>query len=312
MQPVVPAENFAGCGYDISCVFRKFLSLLLQISFDKANIIPRGYKTNFLALGLSGYGNLQPMRDIPDFVLGKLPERKIGVRKLVLGQTEKKIGLVLGFVRGAQKLVTTGVRIMTDARVMPRGDAFGANLASGDEQLVELHVIVAESARNRSTALQIVVHEGTDDVLLEFALQIEYVKRDAEMFGDATRIVDIINRATTMLRRLGGLELREAALVPELHGEADDGLAALVHDRSDGGTVHTSTHGDCHGRDGAGRNHERKNFVGSCGHRVARGLGYGAKRFELCQWICHCRFTVHASRLRCEATERAIVRPSAG
>src|ERR1700691_3786042 len=286
MQPVVPAENFAGCGYDISCVFRKFLSLLVQISFDKANIIPRGYKTNFLALGLSGYGNLQPMRDIPDFVLG--------------------------FVRGAQKLVTTGVRIMTDARVMPRGDAFGANLASGDEQLVELHVIVAESARDRSTALQIVVHEGTDDVLLEFALEIDYVKRDAEMFGDATRIVDIINRATTMLRGLGGLELRETALVPKLHGEADDGLTALVHDRSDGGTVHPSTHGDCHGRNGAGRNHERENFGGSCGHRVACGFGYGAKRFELCQWICHCRFTVHASRIRCEATARAIVRPWAG
>src|ERR1700683_4190093 len=155
MQPVVPAANFAGWGYDISCVLRKFLSLLVQISFDKANVIPRGYKTNFLALGLSGYGNLQPMRDVADFALGKLPERKIGARKLFLGETEKKIGLVLGFVDGAQEFVTSGGGIVTDARVVSGGDAFGANLASGDEQLIELHVIVAERAWNRSATFKI-------------------------------------------------------------------------------------------------------------------------------------------------------------
>src|ERR1700675_3483444 len=128
MQPVGPAENLAGCGDDVTGVFRKFLSLLLQISFDKTDVIPGWHKANFLALGLPGHGNLQTVRNFAYFAFGKLAEGKIGARKLVLGQAEEEIGLVLGFVQGAQEFVTPGRRIMTNARVMSRGDAIGANL----------------------------------------------------------------------------------------------------------------------------------------------------------------------------------------
>jgi hypothetical protein len=129
------------------------------------------------------------------------------------------------------------------------------------------------------------------------------------MFGDTAGVVDIVNRATTMLRGLGRLELREATLVPELHGEADDGLAALVHDCGDGGAVHSSAHGDRYGGDCAGSKRQRAedSVVGSCGKFRAAlcGFGYGVKRLELCEWICHSRFTVHAPRLRTARRQRA-------
>lgn len=101
------------------------------------------------------------------------------------------------------------------------------------------------------------------------------------MLGDAARVVDIVNRTAAMLRGFSGLELREAALVPELHGEADDGLAALVHDCGDGGAVHSAAHGDCNGRDGAGSNRWRGNGVRGGGPFVAHCASEGVKRFEL-------------------------------
>src|SRR5271168_1473440 len=120
MQAVMSAENLAGCGDDVTRLFREFLSLLVQISFDKADIISGGHKTNFLTLGLSGDGNLQPVCDVSHFIFGKLAEGEIGARKLFLRETEKKISLVLGFVHGAQEFVTSGGRIVTDARVVSR------------------------------------------------------------------------------------------------------------------------------------------------------------------------------------------------
>src|SRR5271156_2106996 len=140
------AENFAGCGDYVTRFFRELPSLLVQISFDKADVISGGHKTDFLTLGLSGHRNLEAVRDVSHFIFGKLAEGEIGARKLFLSETEKKISLVFGFVHGAQEFVTSGGRIVTDARVVSRGDAFGANLAGGDEQLIELHVVVAERA----------------------------------------------------------------------------------------------------------------------------------------------------------------------
>src|SRR5271156_2252006 len=135
MQAVMSAENLAGRGDDVTRIFREFLSLLVQISFNKADVISGGHKTNFLALGLSGHRNLEAVRDVADFVFGKLAEGEICARELFLSETEKKISLVLGFVHGAQEFVTSGGGIVTDARVVSRGAAFCANLASSAQQL---------------------------------------------------------------------------------------------------------------------------------------------------------------------------------
>src|SRR6266853_660731 len=47
-----------------------------------------------------------------------------------------------------------------------------------------------------------------------------------------------------MLRGAVAPELGEAALVPELHGESDDGAALLLQEGGDGGRVDTAGHGD--------------------------------------------------------------------
>ena len=75
------------------------------------------------------------------------------------------------------------------------------------------------------------------------------------MFGYAAGVVNVVVGAAAMLGGAVILELREAALVPELHGEADDGLGAIVEDGGDGGAVHAAAHGD---RDGVGSRHSRR------------------------------------------------------
>jgi hypothetical protein len=47
-----------------------------------------------------------------------------------------------------------------------------------------------------------------------------------------------------MLRGAISLKFGEAALIPELHGQADDGPALLLEDRGNGGGVDTTGHGD--------------------------------------------------------------------
>jgi hypothetical protein len=104
------------------------------------------------------------------------------------------------------------------AGVVAGGDAFGADLARGDEELIELYVIVAHGAGDGRAAFEIIGDEGADDVELEFALEIHDVERDAEMLGYAACVVDIVVRAAAMLGGAVIFELRQAALIPELHG----------------------------------------------------------------------------------------------
>jgi hypothetical protein len=67
--------------------------------------------------------------------------------------------------------------------------------------------------------------------------------REIEMLRDALGVVDVVDGAAAVLRRACGLQGGEAALIPQLHGEADDGPALFLHKRGDYGAVDTSAHG---------------------------------------------------------------------
>src|SRR5580658_870611 len=263
MQPGVAAENFAGRGDDVAGFLRQFTSLLVQIAFDELHVISRGDKTDFLAFGLFGDGHSQAARDFADLALGKFAEREIGVRELFLRETEEEIGLVLGFVHGAEEFVAAGLRVVAHAGVMAGGDAFGADLSRGDEELIELHVVVTHGARDGRAAFEIIGDEGADYVEFKLALEVDHVERDAEMFGYAARVVHVVVRAAAMLGWAVIFQLRQAALIPELHGKADDGLRAFVEDGGYGGAVHTAAHG--HG------DRVRRD----CGRRAGRGFELG-------------------------------------
>src|SRR5258706_5891825 len=85
-----------------------------------------------------------------------------------------------------------------------------AELARRDHQIGELHALVATDAGYGRLAARIALRKVDDDSLPEARFIVEHVVRDAEAFGDAARIVDILPGAagTLFLRRSGRIELQ--------------------------------------------------------------------------------------------------------
>ncbi len=127
---------------------------------------------------------------------------------------------------------------------MSGDETVGAYLTRGGEEPIEFHVTVAERTRNRSAALNVIRNEWLDYILLEAVFKIDDVVRELEMFRDALRVVNIINRAAAMAAMTIAREFGKAALIPELHGETDDVFTARTQDCGDGGAIHSAAHGD--------------------------------------------------------------------
>ena len=112
------------------------------------------------------------------------------------------------------------------AGVVAGGDAVGADLAGGDEELVELEVVVAEGAGDGGAAGEVLGDEGLDDFGFEAVLLVDDVVGDVELLGYVACVVDVVDGAAAALDGFGHAFVSgEAALVPELEGEADEGVA---------------------------------------------------------------------------------------
>ena len=165
-----------------------------------------------------------------------------------MGEAEEEVGLVLGLVGGAGEDPAAAGFVVMVAGVVACGDALGADLAGGEEELVELEVVVAEGAGDGGAAGEVFGDEGADYLCLEAVLGVDEVVRDAEVLGDVAGVVDVVDGATAALGDgLGEAEVGvvggEAALVPELEGEADEGVSLGVEERGDGGGVDATRHG---------------------------------------------------------------------
>jgi len=175
-------------------------------------------------------------------------EREESVGELFLGEAEEEVGLILGAVGGAfeNPAIASGVELVDG--VVAGGDAGCADGAGGLEKLVELEVVVAERAGDGRAASQVLVDKGLDDVALEAGLLVDNVVGDAEVLGDAAGVIHIIERAAaTGLRslcRVGDSALAgQTGLVPQLKGEADDGITGLGEHSRDRRGVDSSGHG---------------------------------------------------------------------
>ena len=131
---------------------------------------------------------------------------------------------------------------------MPGGEQVGADLARRDQQLVKLQMVVAQAARNRRPAGEVLVDERAHDIVLEARLLIDHVIRNAQLLGHVAGVVDIVDGAAASLHRLGhALVTGKATLVPKLQGQANDVVAALAQHGRDGRGIDTAGHGDGNG-----------------------------------------------------------------
>jgi len=127
---------------------------------------------------------------------------------------------------------------------MTGGQAMRADLTSHAQQRIKLYVGVAIGAGDRGAAGEILIYEWADYASFELVFEIHYVMGEIEMLGDAPGVVDIVDGAATMLLWAAGLQLRKTTLVPELHGQADDGAILFLKESSHDGAVNTTAHGD--------------------------------------------------------------------
>ena len=165
-------------------------------------------------------------------------------RELVLREAEEEVGLVLRLVGGAGEDPAAAGFVVVVAGVVAGGDAVGADLAGGDEELVELEVVVAEGAGDGRASGEVLGDEGPDDLGFEAVLLVDEVVGDVELLGYSAGVVDVVDGAAAALDGLGhALVAGEAALVPELEGEADESVALGTEERGDGGGVDSAGHG---------------------------------------------------------------------
>ena len=243
VNAIVAAEDFAGFGDDIAvaCAERNFI--FRSVGVDELDVAAVGDKAQLHAVRLFGDGESGAASDFADFVFREFAKREFTARELFLRKAPEKIGLIFCGIERAKKLETAGGFVAADAGVVAGSEAIGADLAGHAKKRFELHVGIAIGAGDGSTAAEIVFDEGADDAVLELRFEIDDVVRKIQVLRDPLGVVNIVERTAAVLSGSVALEFRQAALVPELHGEADNGAALLLKHGGHGGRVDATRHG---------------------------------------------------------------------
>ncbi len=201
---------------------------LAEVSVDESRIVAVGNEANLLAVGLRGHRQSQLASQIAHLRLGVSAQGKIGAGQLLLLQAEEEIGLVLGVVHAPAHLIAARRVVKADARVMAGGDALRAHAGRHIQKLIELDEVVAERAGDGRAAGQIIVDEGLHHLLFEAGFEVDDVIGNAQLLRDVAGVVDIVERTASAGDAAFGGQFRQAALVPELHGQAHDALALAL------------------------------------------------------------------------------------
>ena len=149
-------------------------------------------------------------------------------------------------VHGLAQEVAAALRIVFDSGVVAGGHGVSADLAGHAEQFVKLDVVVAKSAGQGRASAQVFGDEGPHDGLLEALLKVHDIERKIEVLGDAAGVIEIVGRTAAAFgaHRERRIDLGQAALVPKLHGEADDATVLREQQGRRRGAVHTAAHAD--------------------------------------------------------------------
>jgi hypothetical protein len=92
----------------------------------------------------------------------------------------------------------------------------------------KLQAAVTRDAWNRCLSTQVARDKRLDHITLKLTLEIEHVKRKAELFRNSTGVVNVIQGTATRGQRIAILVYADAStLIPQLHREADEFVSLL-------------------------------------------------------------------------------------
>ncbi len=157
----------------------------------------------------------------------------------------EEIALVAAWIGAAQQL-RPALLIHHALHVMAGGEAVGAEVARGVEQVAELDPLVAADAGDRRFAAHIRIREVVDHRLAEAAFVIQHVMRDAQTLGHLAGIMDILPGAAGALARDGG------AVVVKLQRDADDLITLAGQQAGHHRGIHAARHRHHHAGGGGG------------------------------------------------------------
>src|SRR5690606_36113056 len=106
------------------------------------------------------------------------------------------------------------------------------------QKRIELDVPVALDAWVRGPPRKVLVHKTVDHLLAKLSLEVDHVIRNPEPPGNGSGVLDGAQRAAP------GMPWIRLALLPDLHGYADNVLPLANQKPGDDAAVDTATHGD--------------------------------------------------------------------
>ena len=182
-------------------------------------------EADLLALSLVGHRQAELSSVLAHLALGHPAEREDDAPEALAVEVIEHVGLVLGRVSRRVQLRTGGA--FDDPRVVSRRQLVEAQREHAAEHEVEPDEGVAADARIRRPALQVVAVKRLDDPLAELLLEVPTVIRNAEQRGDATRVLDSIQRAAAGV----ALVFLSVTSRPLLQGDADNVVALRLKQR---------------------------------------------------------------------------------
>jgi hypothetical protein len=173
--------------------------------------------------------------------LGLIAKREAQKVELRARGGEQEIALVAAFLAGAIER-TRPIGKPARRNIVPGRQNLGAKFTRRIEQIAELDGAIAVDAWHRRLARHVTLRKTVDHRFLEAAFIVEHVVRNADLFGDAARIVNVVTGAA------GALAVNGGTMIVELQGHADDIVAfGFQHGRSDR-RIDTAGHGNDHAR----------------------------------------------------------------
>ncbi len=247
---------------------------------DHVGIAAVGDEADVLAVGLVGDPEAELRGERAGLRLVDVAEREAQQVELLLRRGIEEIALVAaGIGRAEQTPAAIGEFAADD--IMAGRQRIGAELAGEPEQVLELHRAVALDAGDRRLAGEIALGEALDHGVAEAVLVIEHVMGNADLLGDAARIMDVLPGAAGP----GAVDGR--AMVVELQRHADDVVALALQQGRHNRGIDASRHrrDDARGRGRLGdvegvaeRGHGRRGDPSVKGKWRRLYTGFGAAR----------------------------------
>src|SRR5258708_67992 len=145
----------------------------------------------------------------------------------------QEIALVLGRVHALQE--HEAAVALLDARVMPGGDALGAQRDGVIEERLELDLGVAQHVGIGRAPGLVFGEEGREDALAVLGGKVHRLDLDADALGDRDRIDEVLPR---------GAILVVVVVLPVLHEEADHVVAGALQQERGHGRIDASGEAD--------------------------------------------------------------------